>query len=223
LNSSRPGYPSTACAGYGILVEFLRRRAVSRRLRASCASTISWPRRPCWPSASIASKTPPWGIDGGMGGRQWPASLVNPATNHRARAVRRWSDGNVLRHGGRAADRDRGGGGHGHPFDRPPEHVAEDVAGGFVTAEGSATSLRLWRCRRHDRQIPTAKLRRQRPKTKAFHRHLTWTAWPDTSLAVAVDIGGTFPTVALYDAKSGQIWRAKTREHAGRYHTARPS
>ena len=33
---------------------------------------------------------------------------------------------------------------------------------------------------------------------------------PDTSLAVAVDIGGTFTDIALHDAKSGQIWRAKT-------------
>src|SRR5882757_187316 len=37
-----------------------------------------------------------------------------------------------------------------------------------------------------------------------------WTALADTSLAVAVDIGGTFTDIALYDAKSGQIWRAKT-------------
>jgi N-methylhydantoinase A len=33
---------------------------------------------------------------------------------------------------------------------------------------------------------------------------------PDTSLAVAVDIGGTFTDIALHDAKSGRIWRAKT-------------
>ena len=33
---------------------------------------------------------------------------------------------------------------------------------------------------------------------------------PDPSLAVAVDIGGTFTDIALHDAKSGQIWRAKT-------------
>src|SRR5882724_9879568 len=38
----------------------------------------------------------------------------------------------------------------------------------------------------------------------------TSTALPDTSLAVAVDIGGTFTDIALHDAKSGQIWRAKT-------------
>jgi N-methylhydantoinase A len=36
------------------------------------------------------------------------------------------------------------------------------------------------------------------------------TALADTSLAVAVDIGGTFTDVALYDARSGQTWRAKT-------------
>jgi N-methylhydantoinase A len=33
---------------------------------------------------------------------------------------------------------------------------------------------------------------------------------PESSLAVAVDIGGTFTDVALHDAASGQVWRAKT-------------
>ncbi|HWJ72278.1 MAG TPA: hydantoinase/oxoprolinase family protein [Kaistia sp.] len=33
---------------------------------------------------------------------------------------------------------------------------------------------------------------------------------PDTDLAVAVDIGGTFTDVALLDRSSGRIWRAKT-------------
>src|SRR5580693_7927788 len=33
---------------------------------------------------------------------------------------------------------------------------------------------------------------------------------PDTSLAVAVDIGGTFTDVALHDAATGKVWRAKT-------------
>src|SRR5215470_13460587 len=32
----------------------------------------------------------------------------------------------------------------------------------------------------------------------------------DSSLAVAVDIGGTFTDIALHDASSGRIWRAKT-------------
>ena len=36
------------------------------------------------------------------------------------------------------------------------------------------------------------------------------TALPNTSLAIAVDIGGTFTDIALHDANSGRIWRAKT-------------
>src|SRR5947208_4860618 len=32
----------------------------------------------------------------------------------------------------------------------------------------------------------------------------------DSSLAIAVDIGGTFTDIALHDASSGRIWRAKT-------------
>lgn len=33
---------------------------------------------------------------------------------------------------------------------------------------------------------------------------------PDSSLAVAVDIGGTFTDVALHDPRTGRVWRAKT-------------
>src|SRR5262249_37273036 len=36
------------------------------------------------------------------------------------------------------------------------------------------------------------------------------TALPDASFAVAVDIGGTFTDIALHDARTGEIWRAKT-------------
>src|SRR5258707_2943371 len=36
------------------------------------------------------------------------------------------------------------------------------------------------------------------------------TASPKTSLAIAVDIGGTFTDIALHDASSGRILRAKT-------------
>ena len=64
-----------------------------------------------------------------------------------------------------------GGGGHGHPFDRLPEHVAEDVAGGFVTAEAAQ---RLYGVALVDGRIDksaTARLRARRPETKAFHRH----------------------------------------------------
>src|SRR4029077_932022 len=33
---------------------------------------------------------------------------------------------------------------------------------------------------------------------------------PDSSLAIAVDIGGTFTDIALHDSGTGRIWRAKT-------------
>src|SRR5215468_3563378 len=33
---------------------------------------------------------------------------------------------------------------------------------------------------------------------------------PESALAIAVDIGGTFTDIALHDASSGRIWRAKT-------------
>jgi N-methylhydantoinase A len=36
------------------------------------------------------------------------------------------------------------------------------------------------------------------------------TPLPETSLAIAVDIGGTFTDIALHDARGGRIWRAKT-------------
>jgi N-methylhydantoinase A len=36
------------------------------------------------------------------------------------------------------------------------------------------------------------------------------TASPETSLSIAIDIGGTFTDIALHDAGSGRIWRAKT-------------
>jgi len=36
------------------------------------------------------------------------------------------------------------------------------------------------------------------------------TVLPKTSLAIAVDIGGTFTDIALHDSDSGRIWRAKT-------------
>ena len=96
--------------------------------------------------------------------------VVNPGTNHE-RALAPLSDGNVLRHGDVLRIETGGGGGHGHPFDRPPEHVAEDVAGGFVTAEAAQ---RLYGVALVDGAIDkaaTARLRARRPETKAFHRH----------------------------------------------------
>jgi N-methylhydantoinase B len=64
-----------------------------------------------------------------------------------------------------------GGGGYGHPFDRSPETVLEDILGGFVSTEAAK---RLYGVALADGVIDhaaTAKLRAKRPETKAFHRH----------------------------------------------------
>lgn len=112
---------------------------------------------------------PPWGIAGGMSGGRGSV-VLNPGTpGERPLAV--LSDGNVLRRGDVLRIETGGGGGRGHPHDRPPEQVAEDVRGGFVTEAGA---------RRHygvavvDGALDpgeTARLRAERPKVRAFHRN----------------------------------------------------
>jgi N-methylhydantoinase B len=114
-------------------------------------------------------KNPPWGIDGGMAGGSGRV-LVNPGTNHE-HELAPLSDGNVLRHGDVLRIETGGGGGHGHPFDRPPEHVAEDVAGGFVTAEAARRLYGVMLVDGTIDEAATARLRAKRPETKAFHRH----------------------------------------------------
>jgi N-methylhydantoinase B len=114
-------------------------------------------------------KNPPWGMAGGMAGGTGRI-VLNPGTNH-ARAFSPLSDGNLLKHGDVLRIETGGGGGHGHPFDRPVEKVVEDVAGGFVSA---AAAERLYGVRIVDGVVDVAateRLRSQRPPTRAFHRH----------------------------------------------------
>jgi N-methylhydantoinase B len=47
------------------------------------------------------------------------------------------SDGNVLRKGDVMRLATSGGGGWGHPFDRPLERVRRDVVGGFVSIDAA--------------------------------------------------------------------------------------
>jgi N-methylhydantoinase B len=49
------------------------------------------------------------------------------------------SDGNVLRRGDVLRLATSGGGGWGHPFDRPLERVRRDVVGGVVSVEAART------------------------------------------------------------------------------------
>jgi N-methylhydantoinase B len=65
-----------------------------------------------------------------------------------------------------------GGGGHGHPFDRPPETVLEDVSSGFVSADAAGRLYGVALADGAIDQAATARLRAKRPPTKAFHRHV---------------------------------------------------
>jgi N-methylhydantoinase B len=74
---------------------------------------------------------PPAGVNGGHAGR--PGScIVNPGRPDERRLAP-MSDGNVLRKGDVMRLATSGGGGWGHPFDRPLERVRRDVVGGFVS------------------------------------------------------------------------------------------
>ena len=114
-------------------------------------------------------KNPPWGMAGGMSGGTGRI-VLNPGTNH-AHEFQPLSDGNMLKHGDVLRIETGGGGGHGHPFDRPAEKVLEDVAGGFVSAEAAT---RLYGVSVVDGVVDVAateRLRSRRPATRAFHRH----------------------------------------------------
>lgn len=113
-------------------------------------------------------KNPPWGIDGGMGGGVGRAT-VNPGTE-RERVLAPLSDGNRLVRGDILRMETGGGGGHGHPFDRPAERVLEDVLGGYVGVDAARDNYGVVIADDEiDRQATTA-LRNKRPATRRFHR-----------------------------------------------------
>jgi N-methylhydantoinase B len=114
-------------------------------------------------------KNPPWGIAGGMCGGTGRI-VVNPGTAQE-RVIAPLSDGNKIKRGDVLRIATGGGGGYGHPFDRPAEKVLEDVLGGFVSVDAarkhygvvvSAGALDL---------AATTALRSRRPATRAFHRN----------------------------------------------------
>ncbi len=111
---------------------------------------------------------PPWGVAGGMEGGTGRA-VVNPGTPQQ-RELAPLSDGTVLRRGDVLLLETGGGGGHGHPFDRPAQRVLEDISNGFVSV---AAARRDYGVLVRDGAIDaaaTAELRGQRPAAKAFHR-----------------------------------------------------
>jgi N-methylhydantoinase B len=112
---------------------------------------------------------PPWGVAGGMQGGTGRA-VVN-ADTPREQVLAPLSDGTVLRRGDILLLETGGGGGNGHPFDRPAERVLRDVLDGFVS---TAAARRDYGVAISNDEVDTAAteaLRAARPTAKAFHRH----------------------------------------------------
>jgi len=112
---------------------------------------------------------PPWGIAGGMSGGPGRA-VINPGTPQE-RVMAPLSDGNRLQRGDILRIETGGGGGYGHPHDRPASEVLEDVLGGFVSR---AAAERLYGVAIDGHAVDearTAALRATRYPAKAFHRN----------------------------------------------------
>jgi N-methylhydantoinase B len=113
-------------------------------------------------------KNPPWGVAGGMSGGSGRA-VVNPGRADE-RVLAPLSDGNKLKLGDVLRMETGGGGGRGHPFDRPAELVLRDVLDGFVSVEAAARDYGVV-IRESELDADATALRRaERPTGGAFHR-----------------------------------------------------
>lgn len=113
-------------------------------------------------------QNPPWGIDGGMGGAAGRI-VVNPGLTNEC-VLNPLSDGNPLVKGDILRIETGGGGGHGHPFDRLPEAVLNDVLCGYVSAQAAAQLYGVAVSGRSIDKVETTRMRAARPEVKAFHR-----------------------------------------------------
>ena len=111
---------------------------------------------------------PPWGTGGGMGGGSGRA-VVNPGTE-RERVLAPLSDGNVLVRGDVLLLETGGGGGQGHPFDRPAAQVLDDVLDGFVSPAAALAQYGVVIANDAVDLPATTERRRCRPPAAAFHR-----------------------------------------------------
>jgi N-methylhydantoinase B len=114
-------------------------------------------------------KNPPWGIAGGMSGGAGRA-VINAGTPQE-RVLAPLSDGNRLKRGDILRIETGGGGGHGHPYDRPAQTVLEDVLGGFVSAEAAERHYGVVIAGEAIDATATAARRAARPAVRAFHRN----------------------------------------------------
>ena len=114
---------------------------------------------------------PAWGVNGGHSGR--PGRIVvNPGTPEE-RELKPLSDNNRLRQGDLLRVMTSGGGGWGHPFDRPAATVREDVLDGFVSPQSALKDygVVLDPQTLEVDEVETAKIRKDlRRETAMFHR-----------------------------------------------------
>ena len=112
---------------------------------------------------------PPWGTAGGLAGGSGRA-VVNPGTPGE-RTLPPLSDGHRLRQGDIFRLETGGGGGYGHPYDRAPERVLDDVLGGMVSEAAARQQYGVVLAGEAVHAAATAALRADRPHAKAFHRN----------------------------------------------------
>lgn len=117
---------------------------------------------------SVAS--PPWGTNGGKQAGVG-ACVINPGRPDERRLAP-LSDGNKVRRGDIVRVETGGGGGWGHPYDREPERVLDDVLAGFVSAASAFAEygVVLTVGERGVDAAATARRRADRPPVELFHR-----------------------------------------------------
>jgi N-methylhydantoinase B len=114
-------------------------------------------------------QNPPWGMAGGMAGGSGRC-ILNPGTPYE-RLLAPLSDGNILKRGDVVRMETGGGGGFGHPHDRPAETVLEDVLGGFVSVAAAERYYGVVVVGDEIDRAATAARRADRTPVGAFHRH----------------------------------------------------
>ncbi len=110
----------------------------------------------------------PWGTAGGMGGGAARA-ILNPGRDGE-RVLKPLSDGNRLKRGDILRIETGGGGGRGHPYDRPADLVLRDVLEGYVSVASAARNYGVIIREGELDTAATAAARLNRPATRAFHR-----------------------------------------------------
>jgi N-methylhydantoinase B len=114
---------------------------------------------------------PPWGLAGGVSGRSGRI-LLNPGSDNE-REFRTMEDGIIVRRGDIIRFEAVGGGGYGHPFDRDPLDVLQDVLGGFVSAASALQEYGVVLAQGGqsvDHAATQAHRQQTRRETKLFHR-----------------------------------------------------